>query len=633
MLERFAQLCIVALALLGAVPVAAAEQPAFYDSTTVVARPIATATEAVTVLDRDEIEALDVVSVAELIRFIPGLDVTSSGPRGGVATAQIRGGDPNFTVVLIDGVPLNDSTDPLGGAVNLNSLPVAQIERIEIVRGPLSSFLGSTGLSGAINIVTRRAPEGAGAPHGAAALAAGSASSIQSAASIAGRGERGDHFVGATWEREEDRIVEDRFDQLALQGNVRSVIGDRSALQVAGRLTTWEAEDYQEGSGGILGTGETRTSEHDELSLGVQWEFGDEQRRQKLFTTLYRHELERESPGIPAGAFSVPPAVENTRYTRIQLGWLSPVLETPTNRLVVGLEAGKESGTNDATLDLGFPLDGSYDVDRVMGAASAEWIAQRGRFVFEAGARADKPQGFDLSLSPRAGIAYRFEGDALRLRLSVGRAFKLPSFNALASPPQLGGNAQLEPEVAWGGSVGVDYTPSALRVTASVFEYRYNELITFVFDPTMFGLVNLSEVRSRGAELGASFTPIESLTLQANVTRQDVEDRATGEPLRNRPEWTGGARVTWRVVPRLRWEVDAQWVSSSRDQQLPSARTEVDGYGIYGTAVTMTLSSQFALHARVDNLTDEDYETFIGFPGPDRSVRAGLRWQTPAPTH
>ena len=127
MLERFGHLFVVALALQLSVlvPVSAEESGAspgeppkvseFYETTTVVTRPIATATEAVTVLDREEIEALDVVSVAELIRFIPGLDVTATGPRGGLATAQIRGGEPNFTVVLLDGVPLNDTTDPLGG--------------------------------------------------------------------------------------------------------------------------------------------------------------------------------------------------------------------------------------------------------------------------------------------------------------------------------------------------------------------------------------------------------------------------------------------------------------------------------------------------------------------------------------
>ena len=82
-----------------------------YETATVVARPLSRATASVSVLEREEIEALGVPTVAELIRFIPGLDLTPTGPRGGRATAQIRGGDPNFTLVMIDGVPLNDITD------------------------------------------------------------------------------------------------------------------------------------------------------------------------------------------------------------------------------------------------------------------------------------------------------------------------------------------------------------------------------------------------------------------------------------------------------------------------------------------------------------------------------------------
>jgi outer membrane cobalamin receptor len=76
----------------------------------------------------------------------------------------------------------------------------------------------------------------------------------------------------------------------------------------------------------------------------------------------------------------------------------------------------------------------------------------------------------------------------------------------------------------------------------------------------------------------------------------------------------------------LRWEVDGQWVSASVDQQLTSDRVQVAGHPLYGTAVSYRLTRAFELHARIDNLTDTTYETFIGFPGPERSWRLGLRW-------
>ena len=102
--ESAARSCVVAAVVLVAWgPLAADEAeelPRFYETAVITARPLEEATQATTVLDRDEIEALNVPTVAELMRFVPGVDVVSSGPRGGVAFAQIRGGDPNFTVVF-----------------------------------------------------------------------------------------------------------------------------------------------------------------------------------------------------------------------------------------------------------------------------------------------------------------------------------------------------------------------------------------------------------------------------------------------------------------------------------------------------------------------------------------------------
>ena len=149
-------------ALLASQPAApAAEDPVtFYETATVRERPLDTATAAVTVLTREDIEASGATRVAELLPFFPGLDVVTAGTRGGLTTAQIRGGDPNFTLVLVDGVPVNNPTYQVGGVFNFEALPTSMVERIEVVRGPLSSVYGSTGLAGAIHIVTRTGDDG-----------------------------------------------------------------------------------------------------------------------------------------------------------------------------------------------------------------------------------------------------------------------------------------------------------------------------------------------------------------------------------------------------------------------------------------------------------------------------------------
>src|SRR5437773_8230634 len=181
---------LVLTVLLAASGEAEDRKPVFYETATVVARPLPSASASVTVVEAAEIEASGARSVGELLQGMPGLHVLRSGGRGGVTYAGIRGGDPNFTLVLLDGVPLNDSTDPQGGAVNLEELPAALVERLEVVRGPLCSFYGPSGLAGVVQLFTRRGEPGpvrAGLRGGV-----GSASLVRGSVTVSGPAGRGD---------------------------------------------------------------------------------------------------------------------------------------------------------------------------------------------------------------------------------------------------------------------------------------------------------------------------------------------------------------------------------------------------------------------------------------------------------
>jgi vitamin B12 transporter len=123
---------------------------------TVSPTPLSRTTASVTVLSQEQIAAQQAGSVIELLRQVPGLHIDQAGARGSVSSVYLRGGDPNFTVVLIDGIKVNDPTNSRGGAFDFSTLNTDAIERIEIVRGPLSAVYGSDAMSGVINIITRR---------------------------------------------------------------------------------------------------------------------------------------------------------------------------------------------------------------------------------------------------------------------------------------------------------------------------------------------------------------------------------------------------------------------------------------------------------------------------------------------
>jgi vitamin B12 transporter len=300
-------------------------------------------------------------------------------------------------------------------------------------------------------------------------------------------------------------------------------------------------------------------------------------------------------------------------------------------RLSAGADVQRERGINDSVLllppEFGGRIQGDYEITRTLPGAFAELVMERGDLVFEAASRLDIPEHLARQLSPRLGLSWRPGQGSTRWHASTGRAWKQPSFFALASPPQLGGNPDLRPEKVLGGDLGVDRDFAAARADAGItlFYNRYDDLIDFDFET--FTHLNRSEVEARGVEMTFGWTPAESLSLRANATWQQVEDRVTHARLRHRPRWVGGARLDWRPVDRLSLQLDAQALSRSFDEQIPvPERDTVPGYGLVGLAGSWHLADPWEIHGRIDNLTDREHETLIGFPGPGRSVRIGLRY-------
>lgn len=629
----------LAVVLLCVAPAVAQEEPppsagTFYETATVRERPLDSATASVTVIDRDTIEASGARTVADLLRLTPGVDVTTNGTRGGFTTAQIRGGDPNFTLVLLDGVPLNDPTYQVGDAFDLEGLSTAAIERIEIVRGPLSAVYGSTGLAGAIHIFTREGRPGPPRPEvdvlGGNGRLRGADASLSGGlvrASESGSEGRGTWFLGVSSEEQEHLVAEERFRQFSVFGNLTVPLGDNARLLLRTRHADWNGEDYPDASGGpIYGSGELRHSDHQESSLGGELDLGRDGRHRLTFA-VYRHDLDSDSPAVPP---QVPQSHQQSVYTTSRLGWSSVLWSAGGLQWTGGVDVTQEKGDNTSILYLppfeGGAVPGDYSITRTLPGAYSELVSDRGNFGLELGLRADKPEGMDAQWSPRAGVSWRPLDGPARIHASVGRAFKLPSFFALASPPALGGNPSLKPETSYGGDLGVDWRlTSRADAGLTAFQQRYDNLIDFDFQKFLH--VNRSAVEAKGVEGTFAWRPADRLSVETDGTWQQVEDLTDHTHLRHRPKWIGGARLRWRALERLDLELDAQGVSQSYDEQIPvPERDTVAGYGLVGLHAAWRLTPDWQLRARVDNLADRRYETLIGFPGPGRTLRLELRW-------
>jgi vitamin B12 transporter len=254
---------------------------------------------------------------------------------------------------------------------------------------------------------------------------------------------------------------------------------------------------------------------------------------------------------------------------------------------------------------------------------------ERGSVLFDLALRVDAASGDSVQLHPHAGVVWRPGGGTTRLHVSGGRASKLPSFFALSSPAALGGNPALEPERTIGGEAGVATTLAGgrLELGAAYFLHEYRDLVDFDFD--LFLHVNRAEVRTQGTELTVAWKPHRSLDLRAQATYVNAED-LSGAPLLYEPHWLGSGRLTWRPHERLVLRIDLRAVSRYLDRQLTVPnRDTVDGRGLLGLAASWRAGRGLTLRARADNLADRSYETLIGFPGPGRSLWAGLGWERP----
>ena len=600
----------------------------FAATTTVIARAVASPTARTTTLPRPRLVRSAARSVADVLQFTPGVRTQTAVGRGGFTVAHVRGGDPNFTLVLVDGVAVNDATDPVGGAFNLAGLPASAVERVDVVRGPLSSYLGSTGLAGLIHVTTRRPPTGERLAEGELEVGAGDL--FRAAASLLGDDGGGDAYrLSLAYERERERVAEERFDQLDLTGGWRRRTG-WGEVRLDGRFSSWDADDYPEASAGPrLGSGQLRATATDELSGRLHaevdalagWRHG-------FGLSLSRVERARQSPAI---GFLVPASDEDTRYLRARADWVTRRSLAAGIAVELGVELDREEARSRTELELpaasGGPVTARYDDGRTLGGGFAGVVLRRGGSLWELGLRADLPEGDTAQWNPRLGFRQAWHQDRTHLTASLARSFKLPSFFALASPPQLGGNRELRPETVVGGDVGIEhrFDDRGSGVQAAVFVSRYRDLVDFDF--ARFLHVNRAEVSARGVELQAAWSPLAGVLLDGNVTRQEVEDVATDERLRQRPRWFGGVDLSWEVTPRASLSVDAEVTGSLRDQQLPVPdRTEVAGWAVFGLTARARLAPGLEARLRVDNLTDRDYETSIGFPGAGRAVRVMLRY-------
>lgn len=585
-----------ASALAAGVVVSAAAEP----------EPAVSLGAAATVIDAAEIAASKATTVLDLLRTVPGLDVVQSGGPGTVASLFLRGTSSTQTLVLVDGVRLNS---PYFGGTDLSALSVANVERVEVVRGPFSALYGSEAIGGVVRVFTRRASSDEEI-SGRATLGAGNRSAKEAFAEVALGSGPVTASAGFRRTLVDGDLANELFAATNLSGTVSAALSD--ALRVGLVLRR------DEGRTGIPYSGVTPTPLRATTSQTTTLEA-------PVFLALSRSasveaslRWVKDSP-----TFSDPDAVFSSSSTDARRvgARVSFTTAVGAHRLAAGADWERTLVSNES--NFGVALDGAST--RTFALFGEDRIALFGeRLVVTAGARWDDHSAFGSAVSPRLTVAWRVT-PTLKLRAAAGTAFRAPSTGELYYP--YSGNPALRPEKSNGYEVGVERTlAKGIVAEVSGFWNDIRDLIDYDATATFMNQ-NIGSARTRGVEV-ALRTPVGARSIvRASYTYLDAKDLDTDTFLLRRPRHRASATYATTFESGGTFSLTGMWVGARPDRDAADFTKLVEdaSYLRVDTAVTLPpLFFSLAPFVRVTNLLGRDYVEASGFPAPGRRFLAGL---------
>jgi vitamin B12 transporter len=626
--------------------------------------PVTDIAGGVSVIDRQQIDASGAVTLADVLTTVPGLHVSPSGGPGGQASVFMRGTNAGHVLVLRDGMPINDPSDPTG-AFNFGTATLSDIERIEVVRGPMAALYGSGAIGGVINLISRR-----GAPGPAKLeidLSGGYPAAIQGAASVSGGTGPFDYAVtvesqsrrgfDATPKREasytntpqgfRDRIATANLGYTPIEGT-------RVSLFLRGAETFFGLSDF--GLNPTAGTPDTNNAKGETASLlgriGVTSRlFGGTYETAAFVGHVHddRHYSEALNPADPAMAI----VDERFHTDRTDLQWNNTVhlndLVSSAAFRSTDLTFGAERTIDQITGRANDSYYGSADPETVRAMSHATGLhggittTILSRVILSGQVRQDWING-DAPATWRLGAVIKVPEIDTVFRTAYGTAFRAPSLYERFGADAAGyivGNPNLHPERSEGWEFGFTTTipvlsrPDGLSFGAAFFDQRITNLIDNVaLSSGAYGWANVDSATVDGVETEVTIRPATFLSVHASYTFTDTTTNATflppGAALLRRPKNTAEIDATITPLPGLRIVPVLIYTGPAFDY-LYDNQGNSQGYGVGQHGLVANLSTSYdlkpnaRLYLNATNLFGSRYEPVNGFQMPGTTVIAGVR--------
>jgi vitamin B12 transporter len=557
------------------------------------------------VLDSQTIARRGAVFASDILSDIPGLSVTRSGPYGGVAQVRIRGATPGKTLVLVDGVPVNDAAEP-NGAYDVSGFDLGDIERIEVLSGPQSSLWGSDAIGGVIAFTTREID--------------GVRAEVEAGSFDTRRGRLAIGAANAVWAL---GAYVSRFDTDGISvadeanGNPEADGFANTTVGVRGRYTVSPA---------IRLDGSARWSRSDaDLDNGFPVEDNADRSETEQWSGVV---------GATVEAFGLDHrfSVSASDIERETFSAFGSVFEA--DRQAYRWQANGETGA--ATYAFGAEREdsaGSISTGDSVSLGTASVFATGRYQVSEAlsvtgGLRFDDTDDFGSRTTGRISAAWAF-GGGFTLSGAWGTGFKAPSVSqavcdfCFSSQPF----PTLRPETAEGYELALGWRSLDGRIEGRATLYRLNveDQITYVFDTTTFDsyYVNIDETATDGVELEGRALLGRGFDLTLAYAWTDARDETTGLRLARVPEQSGSATLGW-AGERLSGALTVRAEGDDRDTNAPTAAVR-QSFVTANLNAAYVLTDHVTLTARVENLADTHYQQVLGYGEPGRSAYVGVR--------
>ena len=589
----------------------------------------------VTIITRDDIERLQATSVVDVLRSTPGVDISTNGGLGSNASIYMRGTNSDQVLVLVDGIPYGSATS---GTTAFQYLPVSQIERIEIVRGPQSSLYGSNAIGGIIQIFTNKSTKkgsqgqsfyantGYGTDNTTDSTVglgyANNASSIN--ASVSYLDSDGYDFLGNPDPDNADND-DDGYDNTSISINGRHQFSEQLTLSGSYLLADGK-NDYDSTNGLGLASKKTRGEFKQQVaSLVMDLTINSIWSSQLL---IGQSQDKTDSYRLPNLSTNIEKTYFNT--TKNNLSWKNDFIIRDKDILTVGIDYLDESV--DSTTD--------YDEDsRWTQGVFTQYQYYGDVFDVKASWRYDDNEQFGSYNTGNLGVGFDLDKN-VRVSASYGKAYKAPTFNSLYWPVQTfpayfytyQGNPNLKPEESESFDFGLNGQFNSVSWTANYYTTKISNLITNKgqLNPVTFFWEeqpeNIGKAHIDGLELTIK-TQLMHWMVQGSISHSNPKDDDTGKILPNRSKDLFRLDLD-RSIGQL--SVGASVIAAS--ERFTSSDARIPGYGIMNLRGSWQINTHWSIKAKIDNVFNKDYYTtqsFIGLPfnAQDRFAFASIHYK------